>query len=970
MKLLFPPLSNIVGALLLLLVVLVSVSGQQGCTDTCPPLNFGTPVPALCEGDKVDTFANINKVYSICHGGGEKNTKFSISQLEGKISVFANFYTGCNAGRRESGVFAHVAQRFYDKYGENIVFVQSIKGGGTCQQWADMYQRDATQLYPTESGVVPKEMPWSVDDVNYEIRDDLFTSPFGHPSYVILDENLKVRHKFIGPCCGYESYFDCTAETAKGLDEKLTNFLEPLIAEAGLDSTTTAPSTAAIEPTVSPSSRPSQSCNNDILKSWSDWSPCSTRCSSSQTSTSGIQFRYSTAHSNNNNDDCETFTPVEVQTCQADQSDETCNDMGTCISDLGSSWEIESVVTDLNSPRDVDFHPTPGLHLGNYSEGRTFHADRGLEAWIVNGGNHSISIVASLGTQYQTTLSRRDRGYYHYMINGTAISFNKVRDSQRTPDRDSYNYWAICNDNLNTYLGKKEANYFMGPTLYNSDPKNRNTVNRKGETCQPSEPCYFLHADMLHESPACIGITHDPEIQTAYGTVYWAFDATGNRQTGQLVRFDFQQPHGPGSMDHATAAVRRYVEVELERGPPGVHAGMVVHPTRREVYIAVPGGNKILKVGADSGSFARTAREEYPIFSNRLPSFEYSIWECVDRQVFAGDIQMPTGMALSEDGERLFVAERQTGKILVYEIDSGALLLSIQTKFSTIGGMAVSPSTSSSPSMLYFVDEKTNSLNRIKPTGECTDKMQSFTNPEFSQAVLEAQQALGDEFSLTRDYGCQVDPVVPDAAFFDQVHLDGYADDDPNVQSNMTGMDAAAALLANRTDCGLDSDLNFDALLLGGYFCHRCLPEQNLACDQGGLCSNVQWLGYVCDNEFTVSADDLTVLRDANGTAIDPYSLQLYRDVTYRFTVNGNFSFCASISGADPSLTCATNGPLILAVDDSYPTTVRFLTDGGNGEVEDLFEVGVADASKAQKRFGFTSVVGTVIWAFLIWSLY
>ena len=54
-------------------------------------------------------------------------------------------------------------------------------------------------------------------------------------------------------------------------------------------------------------------------------------------------------------------------------------------------------------------------------------------------------------------------------------------------------------------------------------------------------------------------MAHDPEIITTYGHVYWAFDTTGNREHGQLVRFDFQQPHGPGSMDHSVAAIRRYV---------------------------------------------------------------------------------------------------------------------------------------------------------------------------------------------------------------------------------------------------------------------------------------------------------------------------------------------------------------------------------------------------------------------------
>lgn len=785
----------------------------QGCSNTCPPINFGTPIPSLCEGDMVDTFANTEKVYNVCHGSG-KTQSFSIGSLKGKIAVFANFYTGCNAGRRESGVFAHVAQRYFETHGEDkIVFIQSVKGGGTCAQWAGLFQSDATTLYPN-SGIVPREMPLSVNDVNYEIRDDLFTTPFGHPSYVILDYTGKVRHKFIGPCCGYASYYDCTADIAKSLDQQITDFLEPLLTElesAPID-VPSDPDTVVDDPS-SPVDGDPTVCVSATVGDWSEWSPCSVQCGT----TPGIQFRTRSVQAN----DCSRAAPVETRSCQAATP---CNDPDTaCIAESGASYTVETVATGFNSPRDVDFHPTPGLHLGSYSEGRPFFPDEGEEAWVVNGGNHSVSIVASLGTEHQTTISRRDRGYYHYMVNATAFSFNKVANSGRTPDRDSFNYWAICNDNPNNYMETKEANYFMGPTLYDSRPENRNTVNRLGQDCRPEEPCYFLHADMLHESPSCIGITHDPEVDTAYGTVYWVFDATGNRETGQLVRFDFQQPHGPGSMDHSVAAIRRYVEVELERGAPGVHAGMVVHPTRREVFIAVPGANKILVVGADSGSFARTAREEYPIFSNRLPSFEYSIWECVDQRVFAQGIDTPSGMALSNDGNRLFVAERGTGNILVFEIESASLLFTINTGLETIGGMAFPPAPAGTTPKLYFVDEQTNGLYRINPTEECSTPLQSRLNPSFVVAVETATLDI-DGFSLSRDYQCVVDPVVPDSAFFDQVHDDsGYADENPDVQSNMTGMDEAAALLADRTDCEFDSELNFDALLLGGYFCHKCL---------------------------------------------------------------------------------------------------------------------------------------------------
>jgi len=215
------------------------------------------------------------------------------------------------------------------------------------------------------------------------------------------------------------------------------------------------------------------------------------------------------------------------------------------------------------------------------------------------------------------------------MINATALAFNTVAKSGRSDSQDTFNYWAVCNNNRNTYLDTKEPNYFMGPTLYNSDPNDSNLVNRAGKKCSVNgnEPCYFLHADMLHESPACIGIAHDPELRTGYGSVYWAFDSTGDRLTGgQLVRFDFRQPHGPGSMDHSTAAVRRFPEIKLQKGAgKHVHAGMVVHPTKRELYVVSPEEGVIWAVGTDTGKYSRTAREEYPIFSNKLPSSYPSI---------------------------------------------------------------------------------------------------------------------------------------------------------------------------------------------------------------------------------------------------------------------------------------------------------------------------------------------------------
>jgi hypothetical protein len=899
-------------------LVLLQQAKAQGCSNQCPPINAGQgEVMALCEGDQIGTFANVDKIYNICRPTSTSSgiTSFALKEFikPNHITVVANYYTGCNAGRRESGVFAHIAQRFYNMHGSRITFIQSVKGGGTCEQWASIYENDATDLYP-DSNIVPKDMPLSVDDIYSELRDDLFTTPFGHPSYVIFDENGVIQHKFIGPCCGYESYFDCTADIAKELDTTMTEYLTALLGDTIDD--TKSPTVQPL-PTDAPTLSPF-SANDCEVGEYSEWSECSITCGTSL----GIQFRWRKVTTLNEGKKCPA--PFETRECEPVQ-DSCVEDTFACIQEFGDVHSIETVASGFNSPRDVDFHPTPGLHLGNYSEGRTFYPEVGEEAWVVNGANHSVSIVASLGSEYQTTFSRRDRGYYHYMINGTALAFNHVADSGRTPDRDGFNYWAICNDNANTYVDTKEPNFFMGPTLYNSDPENYNVVNRLGEQCRDEEQCYFLHSDMLHEAPSCIGMAHDPEVQTTYGHVYWLFDTTGNRQNGQLVRFDFQQPHGPRSMDHSIAAVRRYVEVKLERGAEGVHAGMVVHPTRREIFIAVPGSNKIIAVAADSGSFARTAREEYPIFSNRLPSFEYSIWECVEQRVFAQYIDTPSGMALSKDGKRLFVAERGTGIIHVYEVDSGALLHSIPTGFDTIGGLAISPKSNE----IFFVDDKTNSLNKAKMEAECTSPHQTRVNPQFTAEIERAELELGINVQLFKDYQCTVNPEIPDSSFFDQVHDDsGYADNNPDVQSDMVGMNEEAALLADRTDCGYTSELNFDALLLGGYFCHICLPEQHLNCDRGGICSNVQWQGYTCDNEFQVIiSDDGIGFQDTEGNEVMVDEIVLRKDVIYRFTVLANdkdLGLCALLG--DTSL-CAKEGPLIVPIEKSF-TELELFVEG------------------------------------------
>ena len=75
------------------------------------------------------------------------------------VIVILNFYVGCNAVQRESGVYAHVAQIYYNQYGQyTVALILSLKGGSTCGHQSNIYQIDSKNLFPGIQ-VRPEEMP-------------------------------------------------------------------------------------------------------------------------------------------------------------------------------------------------------------------------------------------------------------------------------------------------------------------------------------------------------------------------------------------------------------------------------------------------------------------------------------------------------------------------------------------------------------------------------------------------------------------------------------------------------------------------------------------------------------------------------------------------------------------------------------------------------------------------------------------
>ena len=133
-------------------------------------------------------------------------------------------------------------------------------------------------------------------------------------------------------------------------------------------------------------------------------------------------------------------------------------------------------------------------------------------------------------------------------------------------------------------------------------------------------------------------------------------------------------------------------------------------------------------------------------------------------------------------------------------------------------------------------------------------------------------------------------------------------------------MDTSAALLANRTDCEYDSPLNFDALLLGGYFSHVCLPTN---CEYGGVGTNIAWEGFECDNEWRV-----TISNDGNIQLDGPSPMVLEVGRTYKFIIYtpGIPLYVESVSGAHLTDT-VTRAPVVLTVEADDPPALMVRSD-------------------------------------------
>ena len=484
----------------------------------------------------------------------------------------------------------------------------------------------------------------------------------------------------------------------------------------------------------------------------------------------------------------------------------------------------------LDNPRDLAFNPAT------------------RELWVINNNTQSVTLFGGLQEAMRTAheaqspvqrantvgpdalggvtaANRRDRGYYHYMARAAAITF------------DERGHFATCQESENNYDFRDLPNFFMGPTLYNASDSL--LFQADGEPCTHEdrvpgdgsvdgsevEPCFVAHIDMLHESPVCVGIVHDPETVTPWGNVYWVvasrFEPTSPEYSPDeltLLRYDFEKPHGVGVLDHSLANVRRYHEVAIKRRP-GVPGHIVVDPSSDTVYIADTGNNRIVAVDRSTGSFDNHARVdqggEFLLFSATEPAFEYSVYHCLEQNSTWAEVAAPSGIAVDENF--VYVSEHDSGHIVALEKGTGREAGRVDTGSPGVMGIEIDPETGN----VWFVNGLTDSIGMVQSTAACApEALPSGPPPAVSFAPADCGEPtyveLGNELPHP-DHDC------------------GY--------QNQTDMCLGEQYGSSRENCTGPGSFNFDMLLMTGFFCHRCLPDP---CLNGGSCENIWSKGYKC----------------------------------------------------------------------------------------------------------------------------
>lgn len=302
--------------------------------------------------------------------------------------------------------------------------------------------------------------------------------------------------------------------------------------------------------------------------------------------------------------------------------------------------------------------------------------------------------IYDAGTPDQTLLPRADGNSWHFMSLPTGIAFS-----------DNFNF--ATSTGIRTLI-IAEA-HLPVPALWSSDP---------AVYAQPSGG-NGSHLDMLHGSPYSMGIASESD------NVFWVFD--GWNET--IVRYDFQNDHGPGNDDHADGLVRRYMEIEVKRDG-NVPSHLVIDKPSGWLYAVDIGNNRVIRLDINSGEVMNAL----PLIDE--PLAEHSQMGNVTWEVIIDSLDRPCGIEVI--GNRS--AGRYTsGEILVYDIDNNfAELGRIVTGEAGLTGLKMGPNSS------WYTNRIENTLTRLEP-GEVTAteeemvlvQIRVWPNPSLGTILIE-----------------------------------------------------------------------------------------------------------------------------------------------------------------------------------------------------------------------------------------
>jgi hypothetical protein len=324
--------------------------------------------------------------------------------------------------------------------------------------------------------------------------------------------------------------------------------------------------------------------------------------------------------------------------------------------------EVAGFLDGLKDPRDLAFNPL-----------------RPDELWIVNATDDSVVIVTG-ATGAAPSHEKRIDGYaMHFMDAVTAIAFGGEETTFGVPGT-----FGTCQESRNTYNGQAAPNDFMGPTLWSSDLDIFAMMNPNG---------LGSHLDMLHNTPLCMGITHEAANR------YWVVGG----MTGAIDRYDFAVDDGIGNDEHGDGLTWRYAPGTIgyvEKVP----SHLVLDPDSGMLYVADPGNARIVRLDTATG----TAGASSMGLETAVTKMEGAVVEDFV-PASAGLLGRPSGVEL-HDGV-LFVSDNLAGRLFAFDAE-GELLSYLETGLpgGALAGIAIGPDDK-----LYLVDGSEDRVLRVDP---------------------------------------------------------------------------------------------------------------------------------------------------------------------------------------------------------------------------------------------------------------